>query len=70
VTDRSSASDGPQGSGRISDNPEGWVVGWLRRIASDIEVGDWTLEAHSQCWSRPFTDYEFTVTLRVQDQPE
>lgn len=56
-------------SGRISDDPEGWVVGWLRRIADDIEKGDlWTLEGHSQCWTRPFTDYEFTVTLRVNDE--
>lgn len=58
---------GPDDSGRISDDPEGWVVGWLRRTADDIEAGDWTLERHSQCWTRPFTDYEFTVTLRVKE---
>lgn len=58
---------GPEESGRISDDPEGWVAKWLRRIASEIEAGGWSLEAHSQCWTRPFTDYEFTVTLRTEE---
>ena len=57
-------------SGRISDDPEGWVAEWLRRVADDIEeAGLWSLEGHSQCWTRPFTDYEFTVRLRVNDDP-
>lgn len=61
------ASAEPQDSGRISDDPEGWVVGWLRRLADDIEAGEWSLEGHSQCWTRPFTDYEFTIKLGVEE---
>jgi hypothetical protein len=56
---------------RISDDPEGWVTRWLRRLASEIEEGGWTLERHSQCWTNPRTgEYEFTVTLQVQDVDE
>lgn len=44
-----------------------WCSVCNKKIAHSIEAGEWTLESHSQCWTHPFTEYEFTVQLGVTD---
>lgn len=59
-------------TGRISDDPEGWVSRWLLKTADEIERGDWTLESHTQSFP-PGADmklYEFTILLRVKDDDD
>lgn len=47
---------------RISDDPEGFIVQWLRDRAQDIEDGLYSLERFTQTW--PDDDlYVFTVEL-------
>lgn len=54
-------------SGRISDDPEGFIVSWLRARAQDVEDGHYSLEGITQSWPADQT-FTFTVELRFESK--
>lgn len=71
MSDRlSTPSDYP--SGRISDDPEGFIQDWLRARAQDVEDGYYFLERISQTFpAGPDAGlFEFTIQLRWNSESD